>query len=249
VPLLLYQGAPFQGTDVDYTGNGAACVFTRSGDTWTERQEFTAPDGAPDDQFGSSVAISDSTAVISAPAHTVGSNALQGAAYVFVRSGGAWSQQQELVATDGADDELGATDGFGSTVAVSGSTAMVSTGIANNFAGVAYVFTRSGRIWAQSQQLVASGSGNGFGCVVTLSGKTAVVGDQWDGSNQQGAAYVFTRSRNTWMVSQKLTASNAAPGDDFGSSVAFSHRALVVGAFHVDTQEGAAYVFSRRLGH
>ncbi len=92
----------------------------QSGATWTQQEELTASDGAADDFFGASVAVSGSTAVVGVQGHQVGGNADQGAAYVFVQSGTTWTQQQELTASDGAAD-----DRFGYSVAVSGSTAVV----------------------------------------------------------------------------------------------------------------------------
>ena len=89
-------------------------MFVRSGTAWSQQAELTAADAAANDFFGCSVAISGSTAVVGAPG-TTGST---GAAYVFVRSGTAWSQQAELTAADGAD-----FDEFGVSVAISGSTA------------------------------------------------------------------------------------------------------------------------------
>ena len=95
---------------------GAAYVFARSGTTWSQQAKLTAADAAANDNFGYSVAISGSTAVVGAPVK----NSETGAAYVFVRSGTAWSQQAELTASDAA-----ANDRFGWSVAISGSTVVV----------------------------------------------------------------------------------------------------------------------------
>jgi len=67
---------------------------------WTQQQELTASDGVPGDvlsgatgdEFGYSVSVSGDTAVIGARGRTVNSQANQGAAYVFVRSGGLWTK-------------------------------------------------------------------------------------------------------------------------------------------------------------
>jgi hypothetical protein len=85
-------------------GPGAAYVFVQSGGAWTQQAELTASDGIGGDEFGSSIAISGNTIVVGAQLHAVGSNQIpgQGAAYVFVQSGGMWSQQAELIASDGA---------------------------------------------------------------------------------------------------------------------------------------------------
>jgi len=85
-------------------------------DPWIQQAELTAADGATPDYFGSSIAVSGNTIVVGAPQHVVGSNSTQGAAYVFVQSGGTWSEQVELTASDGA-----AFDAFGWSVAIDGS--------------------------------------------------------------------------------------------------------------------------------
>src|SRR5262249_57406747 len=77
---------------------GSAYVFVRSGGVWTQRQKLTAADGAAGDAFGISVAISGDTVVVGAHGDAIGSNVAQGSAYVFVRSGGGWTQQQKLTA-------------------------------------------------------------------------------------------------------------------------------------------------------
>lgn len=114
-------------------GTGAAYVFVRSTAGWTQQAELTAADGAPNDQFGFSLALSGSTAVVGAWNTTSSA----GAAYVFVRSNGAWSQQAELTA--GAPESQ-----FGFSVALSGATAVVGAPNDNDVIGAAYVFGRSG---------------------------------------------------------------------------------------------------------
>ena len=80
------------GTNSD---QGSAYIFVRSGATWSEQQKLTASDGAASDQFGWSVAISGDTAIIGAYLDDIGTNNDQGSAYIFVRSGTVWSQQQQ----------------------------------------------------------------------------------------------------------------------------------------------------------
>ena len=88
--------------------------------TFTQQQKLVASDAAADDIFGCSVAISGETVVVGAPRDDGAAGFDQGSAYVFVRSGGVWSQQQKLVASDAA-----AGDNFGSSVAISGETVVV----------------------------------------------------------------------------------------------------------------------------
>ena len=71
------------------------------------RQKLTASDGAAYDNFGISVALGadGNTALIGATMLRLAPMPSQGAAYVFVKSGGTWSQQQKLTASDGAAND------------------------------------------------------------------------------------------------------------------------------------------------
>jgi putative cell wall-binding protein len=106
----------------DEDSRGAAYVFTGSGGSWTQRTKLTAADGAQDDRFGFSVALSGGAAVVGADMHDLSSSFEQGAAYVFTGSGGSWTQRRKLIAADGAQDDL-----FGFSVALSGGTAVVGS--------------------------------------------------------------------------------------------------------------------------
>jgi hypothetical protein len=116
------------GADTRSSKTVAVYVFVRSGSTWTQQAKLTASDGAANDFFGVSVAISRSTAVVGAD----GKNASTGAAYVFTRSGSTWSQQAELTASGGAGG-----DEFGFSLALSGSTAVVGAPFKNSSTGAA----------------------------------------------------------------------------------------------------------------
>src|SRR5262249_11932887 len=90
---------------------GSAYVFVGSGTTWTQQAKLTANDGGGSNQFGSAVAVSGDTVAVGANQDTVGGQVVSGSAYVFVRNGTTWTQQQKLTASDAAS-----TDIFGSAV-------------------------------------------------------------------------------------------------------------------------------------
>lgn len=243
----IVAGAP--GDDVNGVFSGSAYVFVRSGQTWKLQKKLLPYDGAPNADFGRSVAISGDTVV-------VGARYLQGegkgSAYVFVRSDQTWIQQAKLVDDDGAEGDL-----MGFSVAVSGDTAVVGA-IRNSDkavdAGAACVFVRSGQTWALQQKLYApdGAAGDRFGYSVALSGSTAVVtsiDDDGAGPAWSGSAYVFARSGVTWSLEQKLVADDAGAGDNFGWSAALSGNTLVVGAPNDRDEDGldsgSAYVFAR----
>jgi len=224
------------GVDVKNQAAGVAYVFVRSGTIWSQQAELTASDGVAYDHFGVSVAISGSTTVVGA----FGRNSFTGAAYVFVRSGTIWSQQAELTASDGA-----ASDEFGWSVDISGSTAVVGALLKNNATGAAYMFVRSGTIWSQRAELTASdgAASDSFGFRVAISGPTVLVAAPYKDSNT-GTAYVFVRSGTIWSQQAELTASDGTAGDYFGWSVAISGSTAIVGAIDKGPKHaGAAYVF------
>jgi hypothetical protein len=122
---------------------GAVYVFERSAAGWQETAKLLAGDGAGADNFGWSVSIKGSTAVVGAPYADVDGNADQGAAYVFTRAGGVWSETQKLVSGDGA-----AGDEFGRDVDNSGAVALIGAPQASVAGspgqGGAYVFVADG---------------------------------------------------------------------------------------------------------
>jgi FG-GAP repeat/Putative Ig domain len=232
---------------------GSAYVFIRDDAVWTEQQKLTASDGTASDRFGQSVALNGDTLVVGAWSDTIGANASQGSAYVFIRDDAVWTEQQKLTASDGA-----AYDQFGAEVALD--TDMLVVGApwdnigANIHQGSVYVFTRGGAVWTQQQKLTASDGEplDGFGRSVALDAETLVVSAPYDniGANlTQGSAYVFTRSGTVWSQQQKLTASDGGAFEYFGRSVAIDGDHIVVGAnFDIigsNQDQGSAYVFKR----
>jgi hypothetical protein len=230
---------------------GAAYVFTRAAGTWTQQAELTAADGASQDLFGFAVALSGDTALVGAPQHDAAGLFDAGAAYVFARADGVWTQQKELIASDGT-----ATDLFGYAVALSAGTALIGapsrdvSGMAS--AGAAYVFTRAARAWKQQAELIARdcAADDDFGWAVAVSGDTALVGAPFHDTAvvNTGAAYVFTRAAGAWAQREKLIDSDGAEGDYFGDTVALAgHTALVGSPFQAvagKTGAGAAYVIT-----
>ena len=157
-------GAPGDDTGTSY-GHGSAYVFVREGTTWTLQTKLTASDAAGGDSLGTKVSIDADTVILGAPLDDGPAGANQGSAYVFVRSGTAWSEQGKLTAADAA-----AGDRLGDSVAVAGDIAVVGSEVGRTV----YVYARQGTVWSQQGQL--ANSANGFGGSASLSGETAVLG-------------------------------------------------------------------------
>ena len=225
------------------TDAGSAYVFVRSGSVWTQQQKLTAPDVEMNDAFGISVSVSGDTAVVGANMGGEWPHTNSGSAYVFVRSGGVWIQQQKLTASDAHENEY-----FGESVFVFGDTVSVGADADNYNSGAAYLFTRSGGVWTQQQKLTASSTAENdqFGYSVSVSGNTVIVGVAYDDDvgTDSGSAYIFERSGGMWILKQKLIASDVNENDQFGYFVAVSGDTAVIGA----PLKGSAYVFTRSGG-
>jgi hypothetical protein len=239
-------------------GAGAAWAFTRSGGTWAQQGGKLVGTGhvgegefahVGEGEFGTSVALSadGDIALIAGPADNEGI----GAAWVFTRSGSAWTQQGEKLT--GAGETGKGRFGRSVTLSADGDTALIGGTRDNGSLGAAWVFTRSGSTWAQQgEKLTGTGeAGQGeFGRSVTLSadGDTALIGG-WGDNGNAGAAWAFTRSDSTWtQQGEKLTGAGGVGGEgEFGTSVALSAdgNTALVGGPRDDADVGAAWVFVR----
>jgi hypothetical protein len=232
----------------DDASKGAAWAFTRTNSVWSQQgAKLTGSGQVGAASFGYSVALSaeGSTALIGG----YGDATDKGAAWVFTRSGGTWSQQGAKLTGIG---ETG-NGQFGDSVALSadGNTALIGGSRDDTNKGAAWVFTRSGSTWSQQGgKLTGSGeTGDGrFGIGVALSGdgNTALIGGYLDDTNR-GAAWEFTRSGTAWnQHGDKLTARGASGAARFGYSMALSAdaKAALIGGYSDDANKGAAWFFS-----
>jgi hypothetical protein len=223
----------------------------------TEVKAISASDKAGNDQFGTSTAVSGNVAIVGAKNANSGGTQ-QGQAYVYYRNQGNpdnWGQVAILSASDKADGDL-----FGSSVAVSGDTAMVGAPHSYLWSGQVYVFYRNQGgpdNWGQVRNLsIPAISGNQFGYSVAVSGDTAIVGSVGvnSGGVGRGEAYIFYRNQgnpDNWGQVAILSASDKADNDHFGNSVAISGDTVVVGAYNANSggpDRGQAYIFSRNQG-
>ncbi|HVU63358.1 MAG TPA: hypothetical protein VHC70_05245 [Phycisphaerales bacterium] len=239
----------------DTMSRGAAYMYVRSGGVWSQQGPKIVPTGGAGAAqfFGFSVAISadGNTAIIGAQ----GDAGYLGAAHIFVRSNGAWSEQgSKLVPVGG----IGVVQYFGSSVALTadGNGALVGASGDNFYLGAAYWFTRSGTTWTLQGSKVLPADGNGsplyFGATAALSadGTTAAIGSYAD-SNFIGAVHIFTRSGTTWtQQGAKLVPTGNTGAGRLGAAISLSAdgNVLLAGARSDDGYIGAAHVFRRTAG-
>ena len=212
----------------------------------TQLFKLLPDDGAADDRFGVSVAISSATAIVGAY-HDNDNGAISGSAYLFDTTTG--RQIAKLLPDDGAAD-----DWFGISVAISGATAIVGARYDDDNgaeSGSAYLFdTATGRQIAKL--LPDDGAADDhFGYSVAISGATAIVGARNDDDNgtDSGSAYLFDTATGRQIA--KLLPNDGGSYDWFGWSVGISGATAIVGAVYDDdngANSGSAYLFDTTLG-
>ncbi len=229
---------------------GAAWVFTRTGTQWTQRgTKLAAAEERGEGRFGKSVALSadGQTALIGASSDDAGG----GSAWVFTRSDANWARQGGKL-TGGEEEGEGH---FGLSVALSadGETALIGGAADAGHDGAAWIFTRSqetGEWIQQGAKLTGAGESREgrFGWSVALSadGATALVGAR-DDDEQDGAAWVFTRSGSSWNEQGPKLTGPEETGEQFGYSVALSAdgNTALVGAPRAGGSRGAAWLLER----
>jgi len=175
-----------------------------------------------------------------------GDNGEVGAAWVFTRSDGVWSQQAKLVGTGAIGPAL---QGISVSISSDGNTAIVG-GFNDDNAGASWIFTRSRGVWTQQAKLVGTGAiGNaqqGYSVALSSDGNSAIVGG-YDDDEGVGAAWMFIRSGERWAQEAKLVGTGAIGNTQQGYSVAISGdgNTAIVGGPDDNDYVGAAWVFTR----
>lgn len=256
----------WQGSNL-FPAAGAAYVYKRINGVWTWQLYLKASNPNPGDEFGAQLAMDGTTIAIAARLEDSNSKGVNqngannsapnsGAVYIFEEQGQQWAQAAYLKASN-TDTE----DRFGNAVAVSGETVVVAAAYEDSaaqgvngdaadnsaeYSGAAYVFSKTGGVWAQQAYLKASNSEtfDGFGTSVAISGERLIVGsvaedsgasgingDQLDNSmGASGAAYSFIRSNGVWTQNAYLKATNPGSPDHFGIAVGITGDTVLVGA-------------------
>jgi hypothetical protein len=241
----------------DNSGAGAVWVWTRNGDAWTQQGAKLVGSGAVGSAGqGYSVSVSGdgNTAIIGG----FQDDGHAGAAWVWTRNGGAWTQQGAKLVGSGA---VGAPhQGVSVSLSADGNTAIVGGNYDNGHAGAAWIWRRSGGVWSQDgNKLVGSGAvgiaRQGRSVSLSGDGKTAIVGGNLDSSGV-GATWVWTRSGGAWtQQGAKLVGSGAVGAPHQGVSVSLSGdgNTAIVGGFYDNAGTGsvwtgAAWVWTRSGG-
>jgi hypothetical protein len=230
-------------SDASAENAGAVYLFVRTTSGWQQQAYMKASDAKRSASFGYAVALSSDGNTLAVRADLPDSS---GAVYLFTRTASRWTEQAILRAPSPKSGDY-----FGYSIALSADGNLVAVGsLRDGNIGAAYVFARSGTLWAEQARVQASTPASlmYFGSAVALArdGSTLAVGATNESSNatgvggnetntsapSSGAAYVFTRSGTTWTQQAYVKASNTHQGDLFGTSLGLSTNGnrLIVGA-------------------
>lgn len=237
---------------------GAVYVFVKPSGGWTatltQTAKLTASDGAANDQFGASVAISGDTILVGAAYDDNAQGTDAGSAYVFLEPAGGWVDATE----DGklTSTAVSASHRFGLGVDLEGDVAVVGAQGNNSV----YVFEKPVGGWtdmtAHSAHLVSSSALNGeqLGWSVGISGAVIIAGAP-SYSGGRGAIYLFQRSGANWTNtsthSARLTASDATitpTYDNLGTKVSIDGDVVAAGIRTRSNSAGKGYVWVKPLG-
>lgn len=230
---------------------GAAYIFKKSGNTWTQETKLLATDGGANDRFGMSVTLDGDYALVGSPYDDIGTISSAGSVYVFKKTGMDWVQEAKLIANDISEDSE-----FGFSVSISGEYAIVGSpkdGGSNpwDWQGSAYIFKRTGSSWAQQTKFLAPDGSQGdlFGSCVMIQGDDVLVGAPgWASTYNEnaGAVYPYFRTGMNWTL---LPVLDEDGNGGFGTSISIFGGFAVIGAPATETNGaiscGASYIFER----
>jgi hypothetical protein len=248
VALSLDGNTALVGGWSDNGKTGAAWVFTRKGGVWTQEGNKVVGTGAVGRaNQGWSVALSadGNTAIIGGPRDNPWDASVPfglgaaGAAWVFTRSSGVWTQQGEKLVSTG-----NARQGTSVALSADGNIAVVG-GIAENGRGVASVFTRDGDHWTQDQNLVGTGVvGNSVPSVALSADGSIVLMGAANDNGGVGAAWVFTHSGGHWTEVKKLVGGGGPGHSEPSVALPADGSIVVIGGSNDARGFGAAPVFT-----
>ena len=230
------------------TYHGAAYFYSFDSGTWTLIQTVNDPGIGTDDQFGQSVSISGTNAVVGAGGAVVNGADYAGKAYFYSMRSGSWS----LVSTV-ADPGATSGDFFAYSLSVSGTNAVIgAVGTAFN-QGAAYFYSLDSGTWTLTTTLSDPGaaSPDQFAYAVSISGTNAVIG-AWQhtvsGHTYQGAAYFYSLDSGAWTLTHTVDDPETGSDEQFGTAVAISDTTAIVGNWGAtvsgSTDSGSAWKFS-----
>jgi choice-of-anchor B domain-containing protein len=223
------------------SSRGAVVVYRRGGDgRWTEEQTIKASDGAPNDFFGSAIAIDGNLMLVSAAQK----DSARGAVYAFRNDGGQWKETGKIVRPGTLRNTR-----FGAALALHQGRALIGMPGLDQAMGAVYVYAQDGDRWVDRMRLSAFDGLQfaQFGSTILTQGNEIWIGAP--NADRQGRIYRFVVSGDSSLADvSKLSHSETARGDQFGAVFAVAGETAVVGSPGDDHGAGTAVILSRGNG-
>ena len=229
----LLIGAPLSYNPDIREQSGSAYLFVRSGNTWSEVQKLSNPEGRAGDRFGDSVSLADGVAAVGAPGEDLSDPGSQfvsniGRVHLFKKEGSTWTEDTIIPSPRLVDDVR-----FGTAVATDGVLIAVGAPNVDGFRGDARVYTRSDGEWLQDGRLIANNRepDDCFGASLAINGNRVLVGSPKNGVGfvEYGSAYLFTRGEAGWNLGQQIGDETSNDGRRFGQDLDFDDNTIVCG--------------------
>lgn len=207
--------------------SGIVHVYERSGNSWRATSMVKAPNAAPNDGFGATVAADGNLLLVSQQTAPTSPDGGRGMVHAFTRGAdGSWTAAGIWTA-----EEPMPRAAFGASMVIDGDMALIGAPRHEN--GAVFMFRRSAAgAWAPAGRLMVEGLAEGdlFGASLAADGERVVVGAPGRAEGK-GAVYVFTRDgAGQFAQSGLVVAAAGTEGAQLGSSVALKGNMLVAGA-------------------
>jgi hypothetical protein len=233
----------------DNSNIGATWIFTRTGTVWTQQgTKLVGTGNTGNSNQGWSCALSADGNTLAVGG--LGDNTNVGAAWIFTRTAGVWTQQGTKLVGTGVTGS--AREASSCALSADGNILAIGGNVDNANQGAVWIFTRTGTVWTQQgTKLVGTGNvntaGQGWSCALSADGSILAVGGFSDNTNQ-GATWIFTRSGTVWtQQGTKLvgTGNSGSAQQGYSCALTADGNTLAVGANTDNTNQGAAWIFTR----
>lgn len=230
------------GRDMDHQ-RSVVIIYLWDGKTWLYESEIIMPDLPEDCSFDGSVVMEGGRLVVGMRTATVDGIRYKGAVYIFTWDGSSWIIEQKLV----YEGDFPYTNYFGYAVALNGDELFVGVPYGGGFyRGEVDVYRFKEGTWAMVQTVMASDGGDYFGYALDVCGDSLLIGAPLDFETyfEQGSAYIFEKTIDTWTQSAKLVFPDGEMGDHFGAVVAVDLDTVAIGAINYG-KAGSVFVYRK----
>ncbi len=246
--VSVYGDYAVAGAPKENSNSGAAYVFKKTGESWTQTKEIRPNDISTGDKFGHAIDIWGDYVAISASDQ----NGSEGSVYLFKRAQETWSQITKITPPNVTNGER-----FGASLEINDGFLVVGAPNGSGKTGIAYLYEMDfggSDNWGLRKTLTASdaASTDFFGASVSVHNNRVAIGASYEGTI--GAAYIYERNSggvDNWGEIKKLSPSDGSTNDSFATGVSIYNETVLVGSPNADagsTNQGAVYFFSKDEG-